>query len=185
MSASYTYKKVALLLTPLYVTSLVVLILDRITKNLVIGELGTQVGAYRVLIGNVLWIRLVHNSGAAFGVLPNASIIFAISAIAVALGIVIYSQKLAASPALVRLSLGMILGGAIGNLIDRFMYGYVVDFVDFQMWPGLWKYVFNVADASITIGVILLLIYMVFGSTNKEPQKETPKPANDRAAHGD
>ena len=71
-------------------------------------------------------------------------------AVAVSLGIVMYYRRVAQSPALVRLALGLILGGAIGNLIDRVRLGYVVDFIDLRWWP-----VFNVADLGIVGGLLL------------------------------
>jgi signal peptidase II len=59
---------------------------------------------------------------------------------------------------LVRIAFGMIIGGAIGNIIDRIHYGYVIDFIDFNRFPSVWRYTFNVADACITIGVVLLIL---------------------------
>jgi len=62
----------------------------------------------------------------------------------------------------VRVAFGLILGGAIGNIIDRVHYGYVIDFIDFYRFPNIWRFTFNVADSCITIGVILLLLASVF-----------------------
>jgi signal peptidase II len=59
---------------------------------------------------------------------------------------------------LVRVAFGMILGGAVGNIIDRLRFHYVVDFIDFNRFPQIWNYTFNVADACITIGVVLLIL---------------------------
>lgn len=147
-------------LIPLYATAVVVFVLDQITKYLILDLLGTQEGTYRRIIDDLLWLRLVHNSGAAFGMLRNASLLFATAAVAVSVGILLYSRRLSSASLLVRVSLGMELGGALGNLLDRVRQGYVVDFVDVRLWP----FVFNVSDASITIGVVLLAIHLFFGS---------------------
>ena len=69
-----------------------------------------------------------------------------------------YSVKIAKKSAIEKIAYGLILGGAIGNLIDRFRFGWVVDFLDFRIWP-----VFNVADSGITIGVILFAWIIIFG----------------------
>ncbi|MDX1615868.1 MAG: signal peptidase II [Candidatus Promineifilaceae bacterium] len=93
----------------------------------------------------------ISNTGAAFGLFPAGSNFFVMVAIAVTLFIVAYNYVLPANNHLFRLALGLQLGGALGNLIDRFRLGHVTDFLDFGPWP-----VFNVADMSIVAGVILL-----------------------------
>jgi len=102
--------------------------------------------------------RITHttNSGAAFGLFPNQGSLFILIAIVVVIAIVIYYRHLPAEDWLIRISLGLQLGGAIGNLTDRLRFGYVVDFIDISFWP-----IFNLADASITIGV-LLIIYQLW-----------------------
>ena len=100
------------------------------------------------------YIRLTHwrNSGAAFGIFPNLGGAFLIVAVAATLGIIYYARSLNSdSPLLLRVSLGLMLGGALGNLIDRVRFGYVVDFVNLGWWP-----VFNFADSAVVIGVLLL-----------------------------
>lgn len=147
-----------LLLT--YMTAALILFVDQTSKAYVLGLLGTEEGAYRKVLDDILWIRLVHNTGAAFGMFREASLIFAIAAVLVAVIILLSSRRIAYAPWLVRLALGMELGGAIGNLTDRIRYGHVVDFIDVRIWP----FVFNVSDASITIGVVLLLAYLILHS---------------------
>ena len=97
--------------------------------------------------------RITHttNSGAAFGIFPQQGGIFILIAVVVVVAILLYYRHLPQGDWLIRLSLGLQLGGAIGNLIDRLRFGYVVDFIDVGFWP-----IFNVADASITIGVIVI-----------------------------
>ncbi len=106
------------------------------------------------------FIRVTHvqNSGAAFGMFPAAGNLFLVVAVVVVLGIVrYYRSRLHSAPLWVRLSLGLMLGGALGNMLDRIRFGYVVDFIDLGWWP-----VFNVADSSIVVGVSMLAAYLAF-----------------------
>lgn len=143
------------------------IVLDQIAKAWILGLLGTEEGSSRPVVGDILWLRLVHNSGAAFGMLPDASVFFAAAAVLVAAGIVIYSRRLADASWLVRTALGLELGGALGNLIDRVRFGYVVDFIDVRL--PFWPWVFNVADAAITIGVVMLLVSLLRPEAARSP----------------
>ena len=97
--------------------------------------------------------RFTHttNTGAAFGIFPNQGGFFVVIAIVVVVAIVLYYRNLPDGSWLVRIALGLQLGGAMGNLVDRLRFGYVTDFIDVGFWP-----VFNVADSSIVIGVALI-----------------------------
>jgi len=103
------------------------------------------------------YARVIHwnNTGAAFGMLPTAGIIFSVVAVIVSAAIIYYFPRVPESQTAVRVALALQLGGAIGNLIDRILLGTVTDFISLASFP-----VFNVADASITIGVALLLASM-------------------------
>jgi len=103
----------------------------------------------------------VHNTGAAFGLFPDQSLIltiFAIIAGTVVLFFALYGHRY--FPWLESLSImlifGLVLGGTVGNLIDRFRFGYVTDFIDFSYWPA-----FNVADSAVTVGVILFALLLL------------------------
>ncbi len=163
-------------LVPLYGAALAVLILDQVSKAWVLTILGTREGAERHVLGDLVYLRLVHNTGAAFGMLPNASLLFGVAAVAVIVGILMYSRRLAGAARIVRVALGLELGGALGNLVDRVRYGYVVDFIDVRVWP----YVFNVSDSAITIGVVLLL-YHILSEGGTEARVESGRSAGDRA----
>jgi len=132
---------------------LVVLVLDQLTKAWVIAQLPE--GSWWSPLPGQAWrvLRFTHttNSGAAFGIFPNQGSFFMLVAVIVVIAILIYYRNLPAGNWLMRLSLGLQLGGAVGNLIDRVRYGYVIDFIDIGFWP-----IFNLADASIVIGVVLL-----------------------------
>lgn len=112
----------------------------------------------------------VQNTGAAFGILPDGGLFFALVAFVVVGMILYFYRQMPDQGWPIRLALGLQLGGATGNLIDRLRLGYVVDFFDFKFWP-----VFNVADASIVVGVCLLLgaLWWVERRTD-DPQPPVP-----------
>jgi signal peptidase II len=129
--------------------ALVVFVLDRITKSLVASQVayGTEVP----VIGNLVGITNVRNSGAAFGFAPAGATLFLIASIVVSIGLIVYVAR---NPGTVwnDAVLGLILGGTLGNGYDRIVHGTVTDFVNFHFWP-----VFNLADSAISIGVVLLI----------------------------
>ncbi|MDE3090902.1 MAG: signal peptidase II [Chloroflexota bacterium] len=99
----------------------------------------------------------ITNSGAAFGLFPQLSLVFTFIALAVSVVIVMYYRSVPAGQWLVRLSLGLQLGGAIGNLIDRLRSGgSVIDMFYVRFWP-----VFNIADSAIVCGVVLLMLHLM------------------------
>lgn len=131
------------------VVAVAVFVLDRITKTLVQAQipLGTEVP----VIGHLVGLTNVRNSGAAFGVAPAAAAFFLIASVVVAIGLVWYVIRNSGTPWSDGV-LGLILGGTVGNGYDRVVSGTVTDFVNFHFWP-----VFNVADSAISIGVVLLI----------------------------
>ncbi|WNQ09629.1 signal peptidase II [Paenibacillus aurantius] len=139
-----------------YWIALVVLVLDQITKKIVSGSM--EVGDQLSVIGEFFKIHLYKNNGAAFSMLPNQRLFFIVITTAVVTGLLWYIQRSRSSgKALLLSALGLILGGAIGNLLDRALYGEVVDF--FQLTFGSYIFpIFNVADIGITIGVALILL---------------------------
>ena len=103
------------------------------------------------LVNGIFHLTLVHNRGAAFGILRNQLPFFIIvSFIAIILIIAGLKNSGKNKFSLYKLSLNLMLAGILGNLIDRLLFGYVIDFFDFKVWP-----VFNIADSAITIGAIL------------------------------
>ena len=114
-----------------------------------------------VKLGSLLNLTLVHNTGAAFGFLSNASgwqnILFIVIASVACLVILWMIRRLEAKDFLLAVGLMLILGGAAGNLLDRLVYGYVIDFIDFYYRTWHWP-AFNVADSAITIGAVMLVL---------------------------
>ena len=126
--------------------------LDRITKIAV--ETSMSPGSTIEVVGQ--WLRISHvtNTGAAFGLLPERTTLLSILSVVAVLAIVYYYRRLAADSRIIAATLGMQLGGAFGNLLDRIRQGYVVDFVDVGIPGGARFWSFNVADSSIVVGII-------------------------------
>lgn len=137
--------------------------LDQLTKFIVRSTIPLY--SKRVIIPQLLDFTHVQNTGAAFGVLNAAdfpyksALMIGIAALAL-VAISLYARQLGSHEKLSRYGLALILGGAFGNLIDRALAGYVVDFVDVY-WGEAHFWAFNVADAAITIGAILVLFEMI------------------------
>lgn len=140
--------------------SLAVLVLDQVSKQLVRTHLPEFDSV--PIIANLVDFTHVENKGVAFGLLNDAQLPFkggVTSALAVValVGIGLYARHIRREEWVARLGLSLILGGAVGNLIDRLRVGYVVDFVDVY-WRTWHFWAFNAADASITIGAILVFL---------------------------
>ena len=134
-----------------WVAAGLVFALDQFTKRAVAASFAS--GESRVAVPHLLYWTYVQNHAGAFGLFGTQPWLLVGMALAVLAAYWFAFRDLAAQSALVRVAFGAIVGGAIGNIVDRFHFGYVVDFIDLRWWP-----VFNVADSCITIGVALLLI---------------------------
>lgn len=138
----------------LWLILVLILVLDQATKYL--ASINLLEGQTIPVINGIFHITLVHNRGAAFGLFQAHSGVFVVLSIIVASLILYINYRWVNKGTLVTCVLALIVGGAIGNLIDRLRLGYVVDFLDFRIWP-----VFNVADSAISIGTIVLIIYII------------------------
>ncbi|HYC60550.1 MAG TPA: signal peptidase II [Thermoanaerobaculia bacterium] len=139
-----------------------VIILDIWTKALVLARIDLHESI--TVIPNFFQLVHVRNTGAAFGIGANASsrivpLLLNAGAIAVFCVVVVYALRSAVTDRLLQTGLHLILGGAIGNLLDRFRFGYVVDFLDVYVGTKHWP-AFNVADSAICIGIALLFLDM-------------------------
>lgn len=140
--------------------ALVVLGADQLSKRWAADVLsGNPDGGPTFLDG---WVSLTFttNSGAAFGLLAERGILFLLIGLVVLAVTVAYWRYLPGDSLALRASLGLQLGGAAGNLLDRVRDGYVVDFIEIRYWP-----VFNLADASILAGVLILIVHLLRGPT--------------------
>jgi signal peptidase II len=128
------------------------------------------------------YFRIVHwkNTGAAFGIFQELSLVFTVLAIVVSVVIIYYFPRISLQEWPLRLAMSFQLGGALGNLIDRLAHGYVIDFI--ALLPSWNMPVFNVADASITAGVIILIVgvWIKERSEKKQGVQETDKKEPDR-----
>jgi len=157
------------------VLAIITYALDQLTKWLVSGALPVNESIYPIpALSGLFAITHVTNSGVAFGLFKEAGTFFIFVAVIVISVIVLYLRNLPKDQWLVRLALGLQLGGAFGNLTDRLRLGYVVDFIDFKFWP-----VFNVADSAIVIGVALLAVAMWHeGRAAPVPEPQKPDPSS-------
>lgn len=137
----------------------VVLIADQLSKLWVIQNLKPYVPSDVVpWLSPVLSFTRLTNTGVAFGLFPQLGDFFTILAALVVLAIILFHRTLEAGDWPIHLALGLQIGGALGNLVDRIFRGSVVDFIDVNFWPLQHWPVFNLADAFIVVGVFLLLI---------------------------
>ena len=114
------------------------------------------------VLGNFFHITYIENSGMAFGInFSGGSLIFTVAAIVASVVVVWYLWKVRNRQFVLRLSLALIFGGAIGNLIDRLLFGRVVDFFDFSLAGYHWP-IFNVADSAVTVGMFIFLYISLF-----------------------
>lgn len=158
-----------------------IVVADQISKALVVANLALyEAWAPVESLRHLFTVTRVHNTGAAFGLFPDGGAFFALVALIV-VGIVIYFYRTlpAHEMPLIGIALGLQLGGALGNLIDRLRQGYVVDFLDFKFWP-----VFNIADGAIVVGTLSLLVLMWWQERRAAQEKQdgppTPPPPEEK-----
>jgi len=149
-----------------FLAALIVVALDQVSKffiraNMTPGQSLPEEGFFR--------ITYVTNVGGAFGILSNQAFLITLTAIVGIAAILIYARYPLFNRMLVKIALGLLLGGAVGNLIDRIRFGQVVDFIDVGAWP-----VFNLADSAIVVGVIIIIVYILFLARREEsvPRKD-------------
>ena len=130
---------------------LLIVILDQLTKYII--KHNFRLNESIPIIKNILHLTYITNTGSAFGLFKGLNWFFILFSIIVVITIFYYLKKAVKNnEKLTQFAVGLLLGGTIGNLIDRIAYGYVIDFIDFRIWP-----VFNVADSAVTISVVLLI----------------------------
>jgi signal peptidase II len=153
----------------LFFVAALLIALDQVTKQWVEGNL--PLGGPGVPLGLGFNLTYVRNSGAAFGIFQEGTLLLAILSLVVSLGILSYliARRDALLP-LQRWALALIFAGAVGNMIDRFLYGYVIDFIHFR--AGSFDFpVFNVADSCVVIGAGLMILSGFF-APGRTPRQE-------------
>ncbi|MBT2654294.1 signal peptidase II [Bacillus sp. ISL-18] len=141
-----------------YLIAIFVILLDQFTKWLIVNNM--FLGESITIINNVLYITSHRNRGAAWGILQGQMWLFYVITIVVIVAIMFYLHKAARGKMLLGVSLALMLGGAIGNFIDRVLRKEVVDFIHAYIFNYNFP-VFNIADSALVIGVILLMIQML------------------------
>ena len=191
------------------VVMLVIVFLDQLSKNLIVSHFGMieQIYVQNIeidkmdavlnkiapveIIPGVLNFRLILNDGAALGMLDNARWVFLILSTVAIIGVLVFMFWKKPQNPLLLISLTLITGGGIGNMIDRIWLGYVVDFIDFCALPTLWMWVFNVADSCVTVGAAILAVWLIIDLIKDAKANKAAKVAvnvateDDKAACGD
>ena len=141
-----------------YGLAALIVVVDQAPKAVVMATLGRGQPPVVVIIPGVLELVFRLNTGMAFSLLENASLVLTVVAAAASVALAVVNARLRSKEVLPRLALGLLLGGALGNLIDRVRSSRgVVDFLDFGVGHVRWP-VFNVADIAVTIGALLLAV---------------------------
>lgn len=136
--------------------TLLVLVVDQLSKRWITGHLQLGESWNPVpFLRRLMTLTYVTNTGVAFGLFPGGSDLFIGVAILVVIGVLAYSIHLPQGQWVTQLTMGLILGGTTGNLLDRLVHGHVIDFIDFRVWP-----VFNVADSAIVVAMAILAHYL-------------------------
>lgn len=156
-------KRVVMMKFTLFLTTIIFLI-DQISKVLIIKSF--RVRASLPIIKDFFYLTYTHNTGAAFSILTGRRLFLIITTFIVIMFIIYYLMKNKITSKLELVSFSLIIGGSLGNLFDRIIRGYVVDFLDFRIFSYNFP-IFNLADTFIVIGVLLLIINMA----RKENQK--------------
>jgi signal peptidase II len=161
-----------------FLTAILVLVLDQWAKVWVVTNLSPSFFGRRIsLIGDYLTLYYIKNNGAAFSLFANSVVLVLLIAIAIGVIAYLYVRNINTASLWYKLIFGLIIGGALSNLIDRVRHGgYVVDFISFNIPQVNFHFaIFNLADAAISVGVVLLFVTLLFGSMLKpeEPNKKT------------
>ena len=154
--------------------SFFVVVLDQATK--ILTKKFMLLGHSEKILGDFVRYTYIQNTGMAFGIHIGNRLVFTIFSLLASLIILGYLFKARGDRPMVRVSLALILGGAIGNLIDRIFSGAVVDFIDVGIGSLRWP-VFNVADSAVSIGMILLISVILFSKESQSlPEKQRAEP---------
>ncbi|HEX5164862.1 MAG TPA: signal peptidase II [Thermomicrobiales bacterium] len=160
---------------------IVTVALDQISKWIVLETIGPNGSRGMVeIIPRVLEFDFVRNTGSAFGMFQGNSDILKILALGAVVALFVYYVRSAKHDWIVSLALGLQLGGALGNILDRFRHGYVVDFIEFPRFPT-----FNVADSAITVGVFLLMYAVLFRDGHQRDAAERQQAIQHQSVAGD
>ena len=151
-----------------YLLALLIIGIDQLTKWLVVKQM--ELYEQIPIIENFFYLTSHRNKGAAWGILQGQMLFFYIITTIVIIGVIYYMEKYARGNILMSISLGLILGGAIGNFIDRLLHQEVVDFLDFIIFTYDFP-IFNIADSSLFVGVVLIITATFIDEKKREKSK--------------
>lgn len=137
----------------IFSTALIILFFDQLTKLLVKQNL--QLNESIPIIKNIFHLTYITNTGSAFGLFKGFNLFLVLFSVIVIIVVFYNLNKIKEKESLLQLSVGLLLGGTAGNLIDRLLYGAVIDFLDLRIWP-----IFNAADSAVTISIVMLIILL-------------------------
>ncbi|MBO8159422.1 signal peptidase II [Thermosyntropha sp.] len=137
-----------------FLTMVIMLMVDQLSKYWVVTNF--NLGEKWTIIEGILSFTYIHNPGAAFGLMEGKIWFFIFAAFMVVAGMIYYDSKYN-PPDIIKYALGLIAGGALGNLVDRIFYKSVIDFISVGWWP-----VFNIADIGIVVGSIVIFIFLLY-----------------------
>ncbi|MEE0059483.1 MAG: signal peptidase II [Acutalibacteraceae bacterium] len=149
-----------------FIVAILIVVADQLIKLLVVNTI--QGSANVSILNGLVEFTYLENRGMAFGMLQNARWLFIIFTSIVMLAIIVYMIKTKPTSKLLLTSLALVLGGGIGNLIDRIFLGYVIDYIQLSFFSP----VCNFADYCITIGTAVLMVYILFFSSDGESSKK-------------
>jgi signal peptidase II len=155
-----------------YLLAGVVFAIDQVSKYIV--SIHLPLGISTPVIGEVMYLTREHNEGGAFGLFRSGHGLLVMVSIIAVIAIVLLLFRNMAQSRLVKVAFALQLGGALGNLTDRLRLHYVIDFIDFRVWP-----IFNVADTAITVGIVLLAYYLVVCDGRKPDKAVSQEVAGD------
>lgn len=158
----------------LWIILLVLIIFaDQLSKWLVVALLQGKESVY--VIPGVLRFTYVENDGAAFGMLDDHRWVFLLLSTVMIIALIYYIVKYKPKSKWVMTSLILIVGGGIGNMIDRVLLGYVIDFIDFCAFPNLWRWVFNIADSAVCVGTFMLSLWLILDTVKQYKREKAEK----------
>lgn len=158
---------------------LLVILVDQLTKHWVQTYFAAHPGTVVSVVGDLLTLEYTQNPGVAFSLLTDQGIKFLLIALAIGVIVVLYWRTRETGTLLLKVSFGLVLGGAIGNLIDRISHQYVVDFIHFQIPALHFDFaVFNIADSAISVGVVMLAALLWLGGAEERTSDAPPAPTD-------
>lgn len=146
-------------------------LVDQLTKQLVVTYLA--LGESIDVIPGVFRFTYVQNKGAAFGMLSEHRWVFMVISVLAIAAIFVYLWKFRPASRFACVGLSLVVGGGIGNMIDRCYLTYVIDFLDFCAFPKLWMWVFNVADACVCVGGAMLVLWCILEIVRESKRKKS------------